>query len=335
MLRGVVSVLLVLHSMSTVVRAESGWVTLIPGMSCDFVCKNQTNSPCSVDSMQKLTTPAAFENVKEQLAITSPCLQYATSGSLAPGISSATYFGAVCELGNPQASCAAASANTQRFCCCTNSLSGCRTNCPVSEWGEWTVCTHNCTQGAQTRTRTIPADCSTRKSLWEARTCTPRGEGVCMQDFVRFFVVDVLFYTVSATGQILPSDCLTSSCNWGPAYQNFSLTCPRGVWKSFSFTSFGNPTGSCDDFNFQVSWCDMPVARAGIGYYCADLEYCWGYQLPMSFGIDPCPESPKWIAAVGHCAYTDNSVPWISQGYDVPKPKIYMPLDRYGRIFFH
>ena len=184
MLRAVVGVLLGLVLLLVPARAQSGWVTVVAGMSCDFVCKNQTNAPCSVASMQRLSNPTAFEQVKDQLGISATCLRYITSGSAAsPGLSVSasvlSYYGSDCELGGRQATCEASSPNTQRLCCCTTSLSGCRTNCPVSEWGEWTVCTHNCTQGAQTRTRTIPPNCSTRKTLWEARTCTPQGEGAC------------------------------------------------------------------------------------------------------------------------------------------------------------
>jgi hypothetical protein len=335
MLRAVVGVLLVLVLLLATAHAQSGWVTVVTGMSCDFVCKNQTNAPCSVASMQRLSTPTAFEQVKDQLGITSPCLQYVTSGSTTtPGLSSGTYFGAVCELGGRQATCEASSANTQRLCCCTASSSGCRTSCPLSEWGEWTVCTHNCTQGAQTRTRTIPPDCSTRKTLWEARTCTPQGESACAQDSLNTFDAYNLVPIVSSTGQILPSDCLISTCNWAPSGQNSTTICPRGVYRSVPFASFGNPTGSCVDYNFQVSWCDMPVARVGIEYYCTGASVCSGYLTPENYGVDPCPQTPKWLAAISVCGYTDDSVPWISQGYDVPKPKIYTPLDRYGRVSF-
>ncbi len=185
MLRAAVGVLMILHLLPSVVRAESGWVTVVTGMSCDFVCKNQTNAPCSVASMQRLSNPTAFEQVKAQLAITAPCLEYITSGSnAAPGLSPAAgvrpFFGSNCDLGSRQATCEASSANTQRFCCCTTSPNGCRTDCPLSEWGEWTVCTHNCTQGAQTRTRTIPPNCSTRETLREARTCKLQGKNICV-----------------------------------------------------------------------------------------------------------------------------------------------------------
>ena len=142
------------------------------------------------------------------------------------------------------------------------------------------------------------------------------------------------FSTVSATGQILPSECLISSCNWAPSGQNATGICPRGAWQSFTFASFGNPTGSCVDYNFQVSWCDMPAVRFGLQAYCKNRPVCTAYQAPENYGVDPCPQTPKWLTVVGQCGYTDDSVPWISQGYDVPKPKIYMPLDRYGCIFF-
>jgi hypothetical protein len=78
----------------------------------------------------------------------------------------------------------------------------------------------------------------------------------------------------------------------------------------------------------------MPVARAGIEYFCTGLSVCSGFITPENYGVDPCPQTPKWLTVVGQCGYTDDSVPWINQGYDVPKPKIYMPLDGYGCIFF-
>ncbi len=54
---------------------------------------------------------------------------------------------------------------------------------------------------------------------------------------------------------------------------------------------------------------------------------------PDNYGVDPCPQTPKWAVAIIVCGYIDDSVPWISQGYDVAKPKVYVPLDGYASAF--
>ena len=154
---------------------DSGWVYGGKGLSCTQVCNQQSPPlPCHLPSLQNaVVTGAQFEDVKTQNGLTISCNVLLASTVFSPAYTNVSYYGGSCVLGGRRSTCDGSSPSINRICCC--SVNGCRVSCPLSEWGEWTACNNCGSRVQQTRTRAIPSDCTTQKSLSESRSCQSRG----------------------------------------------------------------------------------------------------------------------------------------------------------------
>ena len=159
---------------ATLPEDKEGWFLGAPGQSCDDVCRPK-QLPCHQPSLAAVSTTALLDRVVSQVGLTERCREYARSTrSTHPAFDSSTFYDSICYLGNPNSQCSATDSTSRRMCCCSEM--GCKFDCALSSWSEWTACVSDCPYGAMTRTRTLPdPGCSTLHPVIQGKSCNFTG----------------------------------------------------------------------------------------------------------------------------------------------------------------